>query len=697
MPKLNDIKMKPKLITLFLLAGIIPLVVVGWWSSQKATDALMQGSFNQLETVRSIKKNQIERFFHERMQDLQILSKSTDTHTVIARFFKYHNDFNIQADAPYDVSTSEYKRIWEEDSSDLASYMSDYGYYDIFIICAKHGHVMYTAAKEADLGTNLSVGPYKNSGLGKMWRRVVETKEAVFQDFEPYAPSNNEPAAFIGYPVFDDNGQLESVVALQISLDAINEIMQQRDGMGKTGETYLVGQDKLMRSNSFLDPQGHSVKASFAGNVTDNGVDTLASREALNGKSGAEIIIDYNGNPVLSAYTPLHIGDTTWALMAEIDDAEVRQPIQSMVRSIFFIAIIAIILIVLCALMIASNIAKPLVKAVDFAKIISEGDLTKQVAIHQKDEIGMLAKALNDMGTNLRTMFQDISSGVQTLSSVSTELSVIFNQMSANSEQTFSKTNAVAAAAKEMSMNMDSVAAASEETSVNVNMVASAAEEMSTSIIEIATNTEKTQSITETAVTQSQNASNQIDELGAAAQEVGKVTETITEISEQTNLLALNATIEAARAGEAGKGFAVVANEIKDLAKQTSEATAEIKEKISKIQDATRSSVTEITQITGVITEVSEMVSTVAVTVEEQANATQEIANNVAQASQGIQEVNENVTQASSTTGKVAADIVEVEQAYREINASSTQVNASAEELNKLAERLSGMVNQFKV
>lgn len=336
-------------------------------------------------------------------------------------------------------------------------------------------------------------------------------------------------------------------------------------------------------------------------------------------------------------------------------------------------------------------------RSIAFAKKVANGDFTQQLTSNTKDETSDLVNALNAMSSKLGKTFKTISSGIQTLSSSSGELSAISSQMSANAEQTTNKVNTVAAAAEEMSVNMDSVAAVSEETSVNVNMIAAAAEEMSVTIIKIASNTEKTKVITGTAVTQSENASNQINELGTAAQEVGKVTETITEISEQTNLLALNATIEAARAGEAGKGFAVVANEIKDLAKQTSEATGEIKEKISKIQAATRNSVTEISQITGVISEVSEMVSNISITIAEQSNATQEIADNVSQASQGIQEVNENVAQTSSVTGEVAADIAEVGQASSEINASSSQVNVNAAELSELANKLTDLVNQFKV
>ena len=122
----------------------------------------------------------------------------------------------------------------------------------------------------------------------------------------------------------------------------------------------------------------------------------------------------------------------------------------------------------------------------------------------------------------------------------------------------------------------------------------------------------------------------ELTQLGATADKIGKVTETITDISEQTNLLALNATIEAARAGKAGKGYAVVANEIKDLAKQTAEATVDIKNIVDNIQATSKTTEKGIEQIGTVIGEVNDIVGTVATAVEEQTAATQEIAGNIA-------------------------------------------------------------------
>jgi len=313
------------------------------------------------------------------------------------------------------------------------------------------------------------------------------------------------------------------------------------------------------------------------------------------------------------------------------------------------------------------------------------------------DEIGALVRSLNEFVGNIQKMIKDIKDNADHLSSSSKTLASISTQMSSGAEQTSGKSDTVATASEEMSSNMNTVAAAVEQAAANTNMIASSAEQMAASINEIAQNSEKARSITGEAVSQAKNSASRVGELGQGAQEISKVTETITEISEQTNLLALNATIEAARAGEAGKGFAVVANEIKELARQTAEATGEIKSRIEGIQTSISGTITDIEQVPKVINEVNEIVSTIATAVEEQSVTTREIAENVAQASKGIQEVTENVTQSTSVSGEIAKDITEVNQAASEMANSSSQVNMSAGELSKLGEQLKEMVGQFKV
>ena len=343
------------------------------------------------------------------------------------------------------------------------------------------------------------------------------------------------------------------------------------------------------------------------------------------------------------------------------------------------------------------SITRPIKKGTAFAGKMAEGDFRETIDIDQKDEIGILAKALNNMVTSLGRMIRDITAGVDTLSSSSTELSAISHQMSSGAKQTSEKANTVSTAAEEMSANMSSVAAATEQASTNVNMVATASEQMTATISEIAQNTEKAANITEKAVLEAKSASETVDELGKAAREIGKVTESITEISEQTNLLALNATIEAARAGDAGRGFAVVANEIKELAKQAAGATDEIKRKIEGIQNSTDGTVKQIDQISTVINEVNEIVSIIATAVEEQSVTTRDIAGNVAQAALGIQEVTENVAQSSTVAAEIAKDISGVNDAAQEMANSSSQVNLSAEGLSRLAEQLKSMADRFKI
>ncbi|MEN6428504.1 MAG: cache domain-containing protein, partial [Phycisphaerales bacterium] len=364
---MQKMKLSTKLLTAFLAVGILPASVIGLLALRKAGNAIEKQSYEKLVAMRDVKKGQIEQFFSERQGDMGVLTetvavlreeafaklkaiqaikknqieayiegallnmesfaRSKDVSDLYRKLVEYHVATGTRADGAYDVTTPEYKQIWETFGKSIAQFQHDSGFYDIFMICAAHGHVMYTVAKESDMGANLCHGPLKESGLARLRDKVIACKGRAVVDFEPYAPSNNNPAAFAGAPICDANDKVIGVMAVQLSLDAINKIMQERAGLGKTGETYLVGSDKRMRSDSFLDPQGHSVRASLGGTVEKNGCDTEAVRKAFAGESGEGVITDYNGNPVLSVYSPLKVGGLNWAVLAEIDVTEALCPL----------------------------------------------------------------------------------------------------------------------------------------------------------------------------------------------------------------------------------------------------------------------------------------------------------------------------------------------------------------------------------
>lgn len=358
---------------------------------------------------------------------------------------------------------------------------------------------------------------------------------------------------------------------------------------------------------------------------------------------------------------------------------------------------VAMIVAILLVVLIGHSITRPLGLAVPFAEQIAQGDFTGRLTIDQKDEVGTLTDALNNMCSNLGSMIHELRTGVGVLSSSSAELSAISRQMSENSGGTASRAGSFSFEMNRMSVDMVSVASAMKRASTNVSNAAGAMEVMSSTFVAVVDSTEQARVISNNAMTKATGVSERVNELGSAVDDIDKVTETITDISDQTNLLALNATIEAARAGESGKGFAVVANEIKELARQTVIATKDIKEKIISIQNSTAATIGDIEDISLVVQEVNKRVSGIAVGIAEQSTTTKDVAENICQATLGINEVNDTVAQSSQTASLIAEQSGEVVLASHDISSSSGQVLASAENLAHLAEQINTLTRRFKV
>lgn len=219
-------------------------------------------------------------------------------------------------------------------------------YYDVFIIDPK-GNVVYTYAKEDDYATNLNHNAWRDTGLARVYRAIraggnLKPKPIALVDFAPYAPSQGELASFIAAPIIDTRGKLLAMIVFQVPINRITSIMQFSQGMGESGETYLVGQDLLMRSNS---------RFSEMPTILRTPVDTATVKRALKGEAGVQFTIDYRGIPVLSAYAPLQLIDLQWAIMSEIDQAEILRPVHNL-RDRLIIASI-----VIAALMVIFSIA----------------------------------------------------------------------------------------------------------------------------------------------------------------------------------------------------------------------------------------------------------------------------------------------------------------------------------------------------
>ncbi len=686
--------------TVLVSIGIISL---GYISIQNEKQALQTAAAERLNAIMQARKSDLSRYIDTVSQDVITQSQNPWLKTKSTELFSawaqttgapatYSATYKAGTKGAYKINDahdgSEYSKVHGNIHEWLSNLSATNNYLDIYLI-DKNGDVVYSVNKNSDYSKNVLNGELKSTGLGEVFRKVSvkpTASKVTFADFSPYAPAGDTPAAFIATAILDSNGGFIGVFAVQMPVDRINEITKEASGLGKTGETYLVGDDNLMRSD---------IRLSKTLTLLTKKVDTVATQKIFKPNHNdvkynvANTVdsISLSNAPSLAAFGKLDVFGETWAIITEQSLDELNAPIVDMEHKIAKASAILLIFAIIGGVFQARNVAGPINILSNTMKAIAKGGHDIMLpTFDRRDEIGDMSRVLHIFSENASEREKLATAQTKEAENRAERAKIMHEQVrnfeikvrTALDRSTTTANDLKITATKMIELSDDThlraatSATITTQTSQNIQTVAAASEELAVSIDELRKQMEMAHTISEDARLESVSANNEINVLAKHSLKVSAVVQLISDIAEQTNLLALNATIEAARAGTAGKGFAVVASEVKSLANQTATATGDIADQVGSMQRASTQAVDAINKISETIIKISEIASVVASAVNQQSASTNEISKSVQSTAQGSSELNEQMllmvnvandardaaTQVDSAAGLVAEDAV---------------------------------------
>jgi len=364
---------------LFFVVGITSLSLIGIYSYYKAKEAILQRTLDQLTSIRVMKKSQVEFFFSERMKSLDLISRSGAVREAMDRLNSHKHPPWPKAipldkrNAPMDTLVFSFGALYSVSSSGESS-MACYELTDSSWVLSENNMV--------------------DKQLIKLSEIVAKSHREGIIDLSSRYPGDTLPACFIGVPVSSGSGEEIGMLALEVSIWELDNIMLEKiseNGLGESGEAYLVGEDLLMRSNSRFIPNS----------VLLIPVNTTSVQNAFSNQTGSAIIDDYRTIPCLSSYSKLDVSGLNWVIMAEIDYQEAMIPIISIRNDLLLIALIVSVFIFSVAQIISHTITQPIIRLKNAALQIGQGTFNVEVAVRGNDEISLLSHTFNDMSQQL--------------------------------------------------------------------------------------------------------------------------------------------------------------------------------------------------------------------------------------------------------------------------------------------------------